>query len=302
MDLSAPVTYNGLTLQPATAVGGGGVRAGVEINDIDVSPVATDAYYDGTANQDGTDTSDIFARSRTISIQGAVYGTSKGQLFDKLQSVSAAFHPVIAYNADSANLGLLPLKFRQPTIDTTTWTAGYIPMQFNVRPTAPPAYRLNRMRTADDGRGVSVPFSVNLIAVDPAKYHQSQVSQSLTTTSTVITYRGDLYSWPIVTFSLSANGSSAFIIRTPTMSVSINLSSASHVNPTMRDWLLDTRTRTLVQGATAWSLAHNHYLVRNDLLAIDSTFGVIDTGDYAYVGAPTGMSGAISLKYYEAWA
>jgi hypothetical protein len=300
MDLSAPITYNGLTARPATVSPTGAPMRGISFNRVDPSSIRTDAYYDDRANDDGVDAQDILLRERMLRIDGAVYATSKGHLWDELQDVLAAFHPVIAYNVSDD--GFLPLAFRQPTIDTATWTAGYIPLQFYARPVRPVSYSLTKVRTADVGKGLSIPFSIDMIAKDPRKYAQAALSVSVgTAIVTDATYRGDYTTWPIVTFTLSASGSSAFVFtyRDPngnTRDVTLDLSGAYTSvpgQPLYNTYELNFRNRSLTRLGNRAS----------DLIATDSEFYQIAQAPYPRItSATTGLvDGQVTMTYREAW-
>lgn len=295
MDLSAPIVYNGLTCQPATPSGGGVATHGIEVKRANFSSVGTDYYLDDRAEDHGVDAADVYLRQRTIAIEGAVYGTSKGQMWDDLQAVLAAFNPAIAYAADTANIGFRELTFRQPTIDTTTWTAGYIPLQFYARPMEPPAYSLDRVRTADDGRGLSIPWSVRLLAKDPRKYLQSNVSVNISTTAQSVAYRGDFPAWPIMQVTITSAGSSAATFALGSSTLWLDLSGAydstKDGGANLLQFLFSTRTLK--------RLSDNYGL--NGYIGEYSSYEPF-SGGILRVGTPaTGIS-STTFTYREAWA
>jgi hypothetical protein len=288
MDLSAPIAYNGVTLQPPSASPSGAVRRGVEIENIDISSVQVDAYYDPKALAVGVDASDVYERARLVSISAAVLGTTKGDVWDQAQSVLSAFNPSIAYNADTANLGFLAMTFRQPTIDTSTWSAGYIPMQMYLRPAAPPRFVVERGRTSDTaGRGFSLPVTLSLLARDPRKYAQTQQTISITTATQTATYRGDYPTWPILSFSMSASGSSSFALTVAGGTITLNLATT-----TTGTFTFNYQTRTLTDA---------NGTVRADLISSVSSVRQVKSGSTVYASSTTGMS-SVTLTYREAWA
>lgn len=206
MDLTAPISYNGLTISPPTQTATGTPRSGYEYNRLHTD-VEVDGYLDGRANENGVDASDVFLRARLITIDGSVYGSSKGDLWDKQAALLEAFNPVIAYNADTGALGFLPFDFRWPTADTATYPLGYIPQRYYARPAKEPAFTINRVQSSGT-RGGSMGVRLTLVAKDPIRYAQTATSITLATSSVVLglvssntgtallAYAGSLPVWP----------------------------------------------------------------------------------------------------------
>lgn len=287
MDLSSPIIYNGLTATPPTPTPGA-PRSGVEFESVDISDLTVDAYLARRALQDGMDVGDVYLGMRNVRIQGAALGTTAGQAFDKLQSVLHAFSPTIAYQADTANKGFLAFQFRQSTISTSVWTAGYVPMQFYLRPLTPPRYSIGRASTADPTqRGFSIPFSVNLIARDPRKYAQTAQAVSISTaTSPNVPHRGDYPTLPVITMTITSAGSSAFTVFVDGTSVNINFATV-----TSGVFSLDYSTRQLTDanGTSYQSL-------------VAGSFTPVRAGGVQiYVTTMTGLS-SVTANYREAWS
>ncbi len=316
MDLSAPISYNGLTLQPATAVPGGAARSGWEINDIDFSTVDVTGYTDAKALQDGLDAADVYQKSRTVTIQAEVLGASKGEVWDYVQEFLDAFNPRIAYDSDTASKGFLPLAFRQPTIDTATWTAGYIDMEMLLRPAAPPRYSANRLKTADGGRGFSVPVSAQMLASDPRKYviasstytykgrspgaptisYDYTQTVALSTATAALTYRGTYPVSPLISVSISTATATAFTITftkgsAQSFVVSINAATLSAAVVPVT-YVLNLADRTLVVASTGED--------RSDAINATSTFGEVSAGWSAYTSSAAAVTA--TLYWREAFA
>lgn len=287
MDLSAAIVYNGLTALPPSA-SPSAPKSGVEFESVDISDITTDAYMDRRALQDGADVSDVYLGMRSVRIQGAAFGTSKGHAFDQLQAVLHAFSPTIAYNADTANRGFLAFQFQQTTISTSVWTAGYVPMQFYLRPLSPPRYTINRAATADTrGRGFSVPFTAQLVARDPRKYAQTAQSVSISTaTSPNVPHRGDYPTLPIITMTITSAGSSAFTVFVDGTSVNVNLST---VTSGVLSLDYSTRMLTDANGVSYQSLVAGNFTP------------VRAGGVQIYVTTMTGLS-SVTADYREAWS
>lgn len=231
MDLTKQITYNGLTLNGALSPVAGTPLSGYEVMNLSLSQIDVSAYFDKRGQIDGLDAADVYLGGRRASLIVGVFGSSLGDFWDKTQDLLSALNPTIAYDADTANLGFLPLAFYQPTADTTTWpTATYpdgIPLQYYFRPAGAPSFDI--VRDADGGRatgGMSKTFVIPLIARDHRKYLQTQTTATMSTATATATYRGDYPSFPIVTFSITSAGSSAFTITIDGSAIVLNLSAA----------------------------------------------------------------------------
>lgn len=286
MDLSAPIIYNSLTFAPPAA-SPGRPRGGYEINDIDFSEVGVTAYLDKRALQDGLDASDVYLDGRNVQISGSVLGTTAAHTWDNLQALMAAFSPTEAYRADTDEKGFLPFKFRQPTIDTATWTAGYIPLQFYLRPSSPVRYRVTRPGVAGT-KGFAIPFRVSMVARDPRKYAQTeQLIGVSSSTDGYATHRGDYPTMPVISMTLTAAGSSAFTVFVDGTSARIDLSGRS--SGTL---LLDYANRTLTDSVTD---------VQYMSLLTGNFVPIRPPGVQVYFVNSTGLSSVVA-HYREAWA
>jgi hypothetical protein len=229
VDLSADIVYNGLTIAPPTPTGGGGPMSGYSIDELQQSNVDVVAFMEQRAVHDGLDSSDVFLGRRLITAIVTVYGSTKGDFWDKAQDLLAAFSPTLAYNADTANNGFLPFKFYQPTADISTWPLSSfpngIPMQYYLRPFDTPTYLTRRSTSGgESGKGLSEKFSVTLVAQDPRKYSQALVTSGATNL-------GDYPTYPTftITTTTATTGTVTFTIGSNTLSVSINASSSTYV-------------------------------------------------------------------------
>ena len=293
MDLTKSIVYNGLTIASTSGTTGGTPWGGVAINAIDYTDADIDQYLDKRAIQDGIDAADVYYGARRIAIDASVFGTTRGDTFDRLEDFAYAFDPVIAYNADTANIGFLPFQFYQPTADISTWSTSAfpsgIPLQFYARPMTPAKWSVSRDNSGGvAGLGLSIRVSSVLLARDPRKYLQTSIQSDITTATQTATYRGNYQSWPVITFSMSAAGNSATIIAIAGGSVQINLATT-----TSGTYTLDYATRTiknssdvLVTGLFATSVTQDYRQVKSG-----STFSVSHT---------TGFS-SLTLTYREAF-
>lgn len=291
MDLSLPISYNSLSINTAVRSATGRPTSGYIVESFEPIPPDAVGFVEKRALQDGLDASDVFLGGRLFRLIVTPMGTSKADFWDKTQDLLHAFSARIAFDTDSANKGFLALDFTQPTADIVTWpTSAYsngIPMRYYVRPITSPQYTVVRDRDGGSG-GHSKPFNITLLARDPRKYLQTEQSVSLSTSTQTATYRGDYPTFPVVTFSLSAAGHSAFTIVVNTNSLVINLSSDTSGTFTA-DYGKGTITR-LSTGNSQWSLVTSGTLGHE--VDVGSTFRMANT---------TGISSSV-IAYREAFA
>ncbi|MCC6311354.1 MAG: hypothetical protein IT345_10610 [Trueperaceae bacterium] len=294
MDLTGDIEYNALTAAGITGSAGGAPYTGYVIDAIDLSEIETSQYLDKRAVQDGMDAADIYLNGRVLSIDGGVFGTSRGAMFDNLVEWNRAFNPIIAYNADTAALGFLPLKYYRPTADVSTWpTSTYpngVPLQIYARPLKPPTWSIRRADTGGvDNNGLALRVRSNLFAKDPRQYLQSQVSVNISTATATATYRGDFPTHPIITVAISAAGNSATIFTVAGGAVQIDLSGTTSGTYTINylDKTIKDSNDALFNNLFATSVAQD--------------FRQIQSGSTFYVSHTTGMS-SVSIAYREAWA
>lgn len=292
MRFDRPISYNGWTAS-LTRQSGGRPSSGYVVDSVEPSGVGAVGYIDKRAIQDGLDANDIYLSGRDFAAVVTAYGSTWGDFWDKTQDLLAAFSPTLAYAADTANAGFLAFDFIQPTADTTTWpTATYpygIPMRYYLRPVRPPSYTLKRDEMGgDESQGLSRSFNLSLIAKDPRKYAQTAQSLGITTSTQTGTYRGDYATKPIITFSISATGSSVFTLTVNGTANVINMSGESAATFTF-----DYSKRTLVDS--------NGTSRPEKFVTIG---GFPDVGPTAPTYSMTNATGIYSalFTYREAWA
>lgn len=292
MDLGGTVTYNGLSLNTVTRRPGGQPSSGYLVERFSPEPPPPTSYLEKRALADGLDAGDVFLGGRQIGLIVTVFGSTAGDFWDKAQDLFVAFSPTISYDSDSAERGFTALDFYQPTADIATWpTSAYpsgIPMRYYVRPQAGPSYAIERDKDGGvGGQGRSKAFSIPLIARDPRKYLQSTVTTGqFQTTTQVASYRGDYWTHPIITFSLSATGHSAFALRVNEIHVDINLSGQSSGT-----FIFDYGKRTLTKSGVS----------KAGLIAASAGYNVVESGTTFRYSNPTGIS-SCTMTYREAFA
>lgn len=293
MNLLAAISYNSLSINTASRSAGGGPTTGYRVKRFAPDPPPPTSYLEKRALADGLDAGDVYLGGRSFGLIVVAYGSTEGDFWDKAQDLFAAFSPTIAYDTDTAERGFLAFDFYQPTADIATWPeSAYpsgIPMRYYMRPSSGPVYTVERSRdTADDGPH-SKAFSIPLIARDPRKYLQSAtVTGQFQTANQTVTYRGDYWTHPIITFSLSATGHSAFTLTIGGLAVAIDLSGQSSGT-----FEFDYGKRTLIGVGSGESKA--------GLIRASAGYAVIESGTtYRYANI-TGIS-SCTMTYREAWA
>lgn len=293
MNLGATISYNSLSINTVTQSAGGRPSVGYVVESFEPVPPESVGFVEKRALQDGLDASDVYLAGRLFRLVVTAYGSSQGQLWDKAQDLFEAFNPRIAFDADTANLGFLPFDFYQPTADISTWpTSTYpngIPMRYYMRPVSTPQYVVRR--DADGGvaaAGKSKPFNITLLARDPRKYLQSTVAASITTATQTVSYRGDFPTFPVITVSFSAAGSSAFTLTVNGEALVINLSGETNGGFLSIDYAKGTIVNS--GGVSKWSLVTSA-----------GSFTEIDVGSTFSRANTTAITGT-TLTYREAFA
>lgn len=290
MNFLAPVSYGGLSINTAVVTAGVATR-GYRLDRFAPEPPPPSSYVEKRALTDGLDVGDVYLSGRSFGLVVTALGTSAGDFWDLSQDLFAAFSPTIAYDADTTERGFTAFDFYQPTADLTTWplaTYPYgIPMRYYMRPSSGPAYTLERSTDIASDRGHAKPFTIPMTAKDPRKFAQTaQVTGQFTTSFVAGVYRGDYWSHPIVSFSLSATGHSAFTLVVGDMSIIIDMSGR-----TSGAYVLDYGKRQLTEAGvnrTGYITIGNYGVVRTS------------TPTFRYLN-PTGIAGC-TMTYREAWA
>ena len=294
MNLQALITYNGLSINTASRSAGGAPTSGYRVLRFAPEPSPPTGYLEKRALTDGLDAGDVFLGGRTFGLVVQVFGSSEGDFWDKAQDLFAAFTPTVAYNADTTNRGFLDFDFSQPTADIATWpTSAYpngIPLRYYMRPSSGPSYVVERIKDNVREGGHAKAFNIQLIARDPRKYLNTELQYAISASSTTGTYRGDYQSAPIITFSVSATGHSAFTLTVNGFANVINLSGVSSGTFTF-----DYGKRSLVDSTNT---------SRASLLSSVAGFPLVGPStsepSFSYTN-PTGISSAF-IKWREAWA
>lgn len=187
MDLSQSIAYNGITCAPLTPSGGGGALSGTVLTSIDYAQVPVAINVEKRALTDGSTLSDAYLSARPMILNGQCYGTSEGDLWDKVNSWMAAFSP-----RSPSLFGTAALTYIQPSAQTTTWPTG-IPLYMNMAPTREPWHgAVSRVSSATGAHVLDV--HAQLMAADPYQYINQAAQTAIiicSLTASAITYRGN---------------------------------------------------------------------------------------------------------------
>lgn len=168
ISLGQPVTYRGVDLNDVDIING--QPLGSQVEAAEWLPVAGVGYSEKRAHGDGADAGDVFSASRRLHLRGVVYGSSRGDTFDRKQRILAAINPQLAYADALDDLGYQALTYFEPTDDTANWPAARRDLQLNVRPMATPGLNYVRDRMGDAPNGFGLPWDVIFEAKDPRVY------------------------------------------------------------------------------------------------------------------------------------
>ena len=207
--LDAPVEYNGVQLNTVSNTGlPGGVREGCLLEEFDYGRSQGMGYTEKRSQDDGLDASDVYMGARYISLTGVVYGSTPGDLFDRLQQVRTALTPTIAYDISQPDYGYIPLTFSLPTKDAAFESLAYPgtyvkELEFRARPVGQPQFSIRRDSGGFAGGGMdggnagekggAVMWRASLECKDPRMYVRPDVWVPFTTAQTgqPIINRGD---------------------------------------------------------------------------------------------------------------
>lgn len=273
MDLSKKIWYNALTVNGVMTPVAGTPLSGYTVDSVEPAAVDVRGYKAPRATADGMDASDVFLGERRFGAIISVYGSTRGDFWDKAQDLLAAFSPTIAYNADTANLGFLPFNFYQPTADISTWpTSTYpdgIPLLYYVRSAHAPVYLIRRDEDGGQaGLGLSKQFRVTMAARDPRKYLQSESTVTIASTASSATssiaYLGDYPTTGTITI-VSGSATGALFVGLDPASYSLG-----NPQPNLR-FTIDATSTTYTVNLTDRTFSKAG-TIRQDLMTVGSTW------------------------------
>ena len=235
------LTYNGLTLNQEVS---GNKKDIIEVNDARVQTLLR-SVTEPHEFDDGAESYPAFKQAKRIILSGEVRGSTRPALLDRLESFATAFDPARVSHDNPDTNGYLPFDFTVPTADTANWPlATYpngIPCRYYVRAELAVEPPINQYS------GLSVPFTLPLLAVDPRRYLQS--TSSLTGAGTADNSLADYFSYPTLTIAMTGAGSAAFAIGNTTSAQTLTLDLSGLINGD--SVAIDMQARTILVNGTS---------------------------------------------------
>jgi len=322
MDFNRPITYQiagGSTID-LNSIGSAEVTTSVPLGGYKVlsasfNEVPLVGYMDKRALRDGIDAGDTYLGNRSLSIVCGVFGTSTGDLGDRIQALLDAMRPIPrTYEAD---YGFRQLAFSQGTIDTSNFSTGFIPMMMLVRPSSLPSVQLTTAQSIGvSAKGFAANVGFTLMAKQPYKFSATQRTISITSSSATTSFPnlGSGIAYP--TFEIIYSSASTYATATITSvtftfdSQALKLNSLDFPAKTASSevrWYVDFENQTVRRGVR--STAGGAYVTSLRQDVIDTTtynFGSIPPTDDAATTMTTTYTGAaipalITATYREAW-
>lgn len=282
---SAYLNLNSITTAPTV----GTPFSGYVVESVAYANANVGGFLDSLAQRDGAEANIALLGTRQVQMIVQVYGSSSADFFDKLNALNSSFQPYPAFA--TSDDGFRSLDFDQATIDTASYTSGFINMRIKVRPTSIPTYNLSNdlvtPRTTD--RGISTKVAVSLLAKDPRKIRQTATTGTInvstsTTTTTTLTNNGNYVAYPAFIFVNAATASRTATISTSSWTTVLTLPASTTVT-------LDALNRTAKVGTT----------LRMDLITTGTTSipYLLAGATVITVSAMTSVTGTFSFN--EAW-
>lgn len=183
------------------------------VEDVTIQP-SLDSSIEPNPDRDGATDGPPRETHKIIVIRGWVKGLTFNAIYEKVVALNRAFNPVLEYQDDASttNAGFMALDFDVPTSDTVTWPAGVIHCRYYARSIALPVPLMTKWDN------LNARFVIQLRAIDPRRYEQTQQSvnvtgnSALTLNNSKATYNSypnitlNINTQPVVDFSLKYNG------------------------------------------------------------------------------------------------
>jgi hypothetical protein len=321
MDFNRPITYQtagGNTID-FNSIGASDVttpapRGGYKVLSARFNEAPLVGYIDKRALRDGADVADTYLGTRTLSIVCGVFGTSSGDLGDKIQGFLDAMRPIPrSYEAD---YGFRQLAFSQATIDTANYSTGFVPMMMLVRPATLPTVTLTSSQSIGvSAKGFAATVGFTLLAKTPYRFSATERSIAITASSATTSFPnlGSAIAFP--TFELiysSAVSYAAATVASVTFTMDaqvLKLNSLDFIDKTTTNevrWYVNFENQTVLRGLRSTAGGSYVTTLRQDV--IDTAvynFGSIPPVDDAATTLTTTYSGStlglINVSYREAW-
>ena len=165
------------------AVMSSGSLVGCRLDSIVNQPIQGVGYVEKRARGDGYDSVDVYLGSARLRLSGMIFGSNRGDTYDRLADLRAAFTPTLAYDDDSENSGYIPLYYTRPTNRTSDYETGKIDLFINVRPLTVPQIVITSDNSGGykDTEGFAISWVVDVEAKDPRSYSVIEKTIDLST-------------------------------------------------------------------------------------------------------------------------
>ena len=321
MDFNRPITYqlaSGSTFDfnsiAASDVTTPSPRGGYKVMSARFNEIPMVGYIDKRALQDGVDVGDSYLAMRSMSIVCGVFGTSTGDLHDKVTALLGALRPIPRRYEDE--YGFRELAFSQATIDTSTYTSGFIDMVMLVRPSSIPEVTYTSAQSIGvSAKGFAVMVGFSLIAQTPYRFRASSRSISITSSSatTSLPNVGTASAYPefeliyssAVSYAAATVASVTFTMDGQALKLNSLTFPAKDTSNEVR-WYINFRDQAVYRGVRSTAGGEFVKTLRQDVIDTSAySFGSIPPVDDATTTLTTTYTGSalgvINVTYREAW-
>lgn len=261
----------------STAVAPATPLSGYAVESFGLGQSSIRGYVTENAQRDGVQAAEAFFGPRSVEIGVAVFGSTLGDFWDKIDALNGALDPYPS-QFESTD-GFRELRIYSPTGTTSRH------LYMFVRPANLPSYSFNKNQSVGpSSKGFAANARIAFTAKDPRKISVAETTVSISTGTTTIAYDGtyDFYPRLIVT----ASGTSAsYVLGSRTIGLTGMTSGVSYY--------IDHQNYTIRTGSFSGTLVP----ARIDN-TITTGFGPIRPGGTIVL---TGSVSACSLIYREAW-
>lgn len=192
MDLTRDITYRGFLLNDSLItegiITGGASGSGISgcvIDTVDVSDTDVVQFTEKRSQQDGLDAGIPFLGGRRIRMAGTLYGVSRPELYDSLNSLRAAMSPVLAYRESPLDFGYLPLYFSVPTLREVEFGTDTIGQRMLAMPRSFQATFSRDAHGGTDADSLAIPWQATFVCKDPSIQGEAYQEYDLTGASPV---------------------------------------------------------------------------------------------------------------------
>ena len=283
MDFNQPISLQTasatfLNLNTVTSAAGPATPlSGYNVEGVSIGPAAVRGYSVEQAQRDGIQGAEAFAGSRGVGLVVSAYGSTLGDFWDKIDTMSGAMdpYPDAFVSAD----GFRQLRFYSPTGSTSNL------VYMLVRPSAAPGINVTKNQSIGaSAKGFATNTQLQFVAKDSRKISVAESTVSISVGTTTVSYTGNYKYYPTVV--VTASGTSAsYTIGGRTIAL-IGLSSGT-------SYYIDHEKATLRIGSATGTISQGKI---NETLT--TGFGALKAGGTVVV---TGSVSSGSVIYRQAW-